>query len=471
MKVLRVVTVGLAALALAFLAAPAGRADGVVTARPDRLTLAGSSGDALARTLILQATAEITSVQVVVSDLHKGETAVALPAGAVTVRLPADRIEANGVLTVPLTVDLGRAPSGEFSGDLLVLYHGGSLTIPLTVRVKAGWLWPAVAIVVGVALSAAISVYRSRGRPRDQVIVRMGQLRAQMDSDKLLPAAFRGRIEAGLLDVETCLQGQKWEEANTAVGDAEALLLKWRRGRADWLAQLAYLEELKRQLAEAARPNPTAGFVLALGRSLEDLERGLPDEEGPDPLRKKLQALADRLNRFLRLRGHWEVLQALAGKLDDADRDVWLPRLRAWQRRIDDLAPDNEADCAALQGEIEAAIAAVQELLAQRAPVGAKGSAGAAVAALVQVAPAPSAGPLDLAALAPGARWRLFLFTLATSIIAVAFLALAGFNELYTANATFGAAGLGDYLALLAWGFGAEASRAAILEMVRGWGQ
>jgi hypothetical protein len=45
-----------------------------------------------------------------------------------------------------------------------------------------------------------------------------------------------------------------------------------------------------------------------------------------------------------------------------------------------------------------------------------------------------------------------------------------GSNELYEKIAAFGAVWLTDYLGLLAWGFGAEATRASVTSLVQGWG-
>lgn len=41
---------------------------------------------------------------------------------------------------------------------------------------------------------------------------------------------------------------------------------------------------------------------------------------------------------------------------------------------------------------------------------------------------------------------------------------------MYLKEETFGERPFGDYFALLAWGFGAEASREAIAKAVEGWG-
>ena len=70
----------------------------------------------------------------------------------------------------------------------------------------------------------------------------------------------------------------------------------------------------------------------------------------------------------------------------------------------------------------------------------------------------------------PWPRVRLWLFVIVSFIVGWLLLAGAGFNELYMQKATFGANMFGDYLALFAWGFGAEASRDAITALVRGWG-
>ena len=45
-----------------------------------------------------------------------------------------------------------------------------------------------------------------------------------------------------------------------------------------------------------------------------------------------------------------------------------------------------------------------------------------------------------------------------------------GFNELYVQKATFGAAPWPEYFALLAWGFGTEATRDALIKFAQGFG-
>ena len=75
---------------------------------------------------------------------------------------------------------------------------------------------------------------------------------------------------------------------------------------------------------------------------------------------------------------------------------------------------------------------------------------------------------------APGqaaeARSRLRWFVLGSYAIALGLLAGSGFNEIYAKNLTFGADLWVDYLALVLWGFGAEATRDSIASTLRSLG-
>src|SRR5258708_19077948 len=63
------------------------------------------------------------------------------------------------------------------------------------------------------------------------------------------------------------------------------------------------------------------------------------------------------------------------------------------------------------------------------------------------------------------AKVRLDVFLWATYGLALFFLAGAGFGELYLDKPTFGANAWRDYFTLVAWGFGAEATRASVAQM------
>lgn len=65
-------------------------------------------------------------------------------------------------------------------------------------------------------------------------------------------------------------------------------------------------------------------------------------------------------------------------------------------------------------------------------------------------------------------RWRLQAFALATYLIVLGLLAWTGFNELYASLPTFGVDGAANYLTLFLWGFGAEATRSAVTDLVKG---
>jgi hypothetical protein len=72
-----------------------------------------------------------------------------------------------------------------------------------------------------------------------------------------------------------------------------------------------------------------------------------------------------------------------------------------------------------------------------------------------------------IANLIPKPNQRLQIFSMAGYLTTIAFLAGTGFNQLYLESPTFGSNGIKDYFTLIAWGFGAEATRNAITNAIR----
>jgi hypothetical protein len=321
-------------------------------------------------------------------------------------------------------------------------------------------------------LGVGVSAYRSQGRPRDQVLVRVGQLRAQVRGDAELAdkaKPFHTQVNAHLVDVEAALQAEKWQDAEQSVQQAEAVWLKWRKGRADWLEQLAYYAELSKRLED----EPDAPYVQAVRRSLEDTLRSAPALEDPGELRQRLRTLAQQVNHYARLQARLDELNTLRNRAPADQAEPWRLKAQGFQRRLDDLKPDEDAAYQTLQGEVEAAIAELTQLAPEQPELEvafSKGVRGVGTTVLRLLAPAPSVHPLTVEQQAPSARVRLWWFTRISYAIAVVLLAGAGFGELYVANATFGANAWGDYFVLLAWGFGAEATRAAVAQTMRNWG-
>jgi hypothetical protein len=322
----------------------------------------------------------------------------------------------------------------------------------------------------------AFTAYRSKGQPHDKVLVRVGRLRAQMRGDpKLrdeaahLAKRFRMRIDEHLVDTETALQAEEWEGAQQAVTRAEEVWTRWRKGRDDWLAQQDYHAELSGRLEDL---NAEALTVQAVSRGLEDALREAPDMAGPDVLRGRLQTLADQLNRYAQIKAKLDQLNVLRIQLPKDQEKAWGTKSQDLERELDALKPDEDAKYQALEGKVDTALAELNQLLAEAGKTKAVADGARGVQEVLQrlLGPAPSARALAPEVKAAWASLRLRLFSGTSYVLAVVFLVGVGFGELYGANATFGSNAWTDYFTLLAWGFGAEATRAAVTEVVRGWG-
>lgn len=449
-----------------------------LTVTPSALTIAGTRGMGATRTLLLRTTEPITGLQTIPLDLPNAAGEVVLPAAALTVALPATEIAAGGLLTVPVTVALRGVPSGRFSGELLLHYSGGALSVPVTVTVKDPPWGAAAVTLIGVALGVWMNRYRAQGRPRDALLVRIGQFRAPLQAETAFEtqaSAFKDRIDGLLYTVEALMQAEQWTQASQVLDQVQELWGRWHNARAEWLVQFRYADELEARLKEW-----TDGglYVQSLRRELEDARRDTPDlptqpgVTGPEEFQQRLDRIAQAANRYLRLKERVDELNQL-GQASAAT---------AFQRRLNELAWTAETDLQKLEQELETAVVEARKATPPAATEtfrdagmtafsleGAK-TPGVFASAVSWLLGAPAVSTRTPAQQAQQARQRLNWFTLISYAVAVLLLAGAGFGELYVARAEFGANPWGDYFALLAWGFGAETARASITETLSRWG-
>ncbi|MBN1248039.1 MAG: hypothetical protein JXC32_10305 [Anaerolineae bacterium] len=520
---------------LAMLALVAGpvSAQASLTIKPTQFMLSGVQGQTFTRTLLIQSTTGLQNLQLIVSDLSNDRGNVLVPTlGPDATALPTDLAD-DAVLGIPVTFNLGSVPAGTYVGELLITYQGGSQIVPMQVAVKAQPWLPLVALVGGVALGVGVSSYRAKGRPRDEVMVRLGQIRTQMKVDGELHSlgeAFLNRIQAKLVDVEAALEAQQWEKAESAAEEAATIWTRWRRYRPDWIVQLTAYQEFVKWLSTMA---PDSRYVAELQQAATDHLRATPDLEGPLVFRTQLEPLRDKANAFVSLLEKIRIMEAMGAtgvaqaatyrqqleskspladdiaeqlaslrqrvtatlaKLRKTELNALLAALRDlvddandrmvadYQTQIDALPPEADSAYLELRTDLLAALEAAQPAgLEELEPEGAKGrrvrmglpassvaAAGPSTLKLMNVLPEVRVQTLEEGAL--GARRRLRWFIWLTYAITVTLLALAGFVELYGARADFGANGVADFFTLLAWGFGAEATRSAIAEMVQSWG-
>lgn len=444
---------------------------------PAQVVVSGTRGDIAQRTVALQTNTPLRDLQFLALDLPHADGEAVLPASAIQAALPLTELAANSFLTIPLTINLAGVPSGQYQGEAQIWHQEGVVTLPVTVKVRDGWFWPLLTLVAGVLLAMGVSYYRVKGKPRDELLVRVGVLQTAVRQDDALDDQFRARIEATLVDVEAALRAEQWERAQTAVTQAEGYWQKWRKGRADWLTQLAYATSLQEGI-KALRA-PQSRYLQKVAREITAVIRRAPDLEKPEKLQTALEELTEQINQYARLKAHIDGIGQMSNQLPANERPSWQQKASDWQQQLDDLAPEDETTWTSLhtavraaQRELTEAITAAQNregTLESIPGVGVKGIPGQGTLAALLPLPAVAISLDDDQAIAHADR-RLRLFSWIGYGLAILLLAGAGFSELYLGKATFGANGWADYLSLLAWGFGAEASRMAVTEMIKGWG-
>lgn len=501
----------LAAPLLALLLLGGGQLAAADTLTPAALTIAGVTGEVVTRTVTVRLPSDAVNVAFVAQDLATSDGIGTLPAAAIAATLPPTTTVAGMAAALPTThtvtvlapmtvvVDLTGVASGSYTGQALLTYRtpGADGDLPLheaplglTVAVKQPWQAPLALLVVGLGLGGGLSWYRSHGRPRDELLTMLGASRNRVEADPELADDARGREFSALAnaEMEAALAALRQGAQQTAQQHADRAILildLWQQQRSDWLGVL----DRQAQLLKVIPAGHQAALVLNVRRAIElaprtELVAALDDELQQKDWRHYVNLLQDRLDKLRIFKLEYDTLER---RINAASNALAQPQVTAGVRTagqtqlitalatLNALNPvSDEAGYRSKYTELTAAVAAVEQTIPPAVADGKRvltqGQTPETGAAELQVSFFDL--PMSSAELgrSPWPRVRLWLFLAVSFVLGWVLLAGAGFNELYVQKATFGANWLADYLALFAWGFGAEASRDAITTLVRGWG-
>ncbi|MBW4520912.1 MAG: hypothetical protein KME16_14560 [Scytolyngbya sp. HA4215-MV1] len=445
-----------------------------ITVTPKAITLNATRGETITRTIALRASEKASTVKAIALDAFSADNSVVLPAAAIQLTAPPAQISPGEVVRVPITVKLQSVPSGEFTGEVLLIDAGNETSIPVIVRVKDPWLLPLLILLVGIAIGMAVSAYSSQGKLSDEVTVNLENIRTQIEPDKVEARSFWSRADMHLTVAKQARDAKQIAAAQAALDRAKATWNQWLQQRPNWLIQFRYYDDLRHRLEQDDLKDTSALYVQAIARDLDEALQSVPDLATPDDLQQRLDQLSQQLNRYLRLTMQLEKLKDLAAVLAGEQRHKWEDKAEAFTQRSQLLLPAQEAEIQTLQDEINTSIEQVRILGAQ-ASIAFKSVDGGIVPSLVLQAPRVQGANQSqvpawmqtwwaISSLWQTAKGRLKLFYLSSYLISFTVLAGGGFNQLYWTKPTFGANGWGDYFALLVLGFGAEATRNVVTQ-------
>jgi hypothetical protein len=192
-------------------------------------------------------------------------------------------------------------------------------------------------------------------------------------------------------------------------------------------------------------------------------------------LGSSLDALAQQLNEFLQLHARLEKLKSLTAQLEGESFYEWEEKTDDLEQQLQALSMTDKPGVQALKTLIGQNVETVKTLtqsnLGYARAKSVDGSVGLnLVPPMSTVDPATARAPKRalprfLSFLYPDADGRLRWFYVFSYLIFMGVLAGAGFNQLYLTKPTFGS--WADYIALLGWGFGAEATRSAAVKALQ----
>ena len=440
------------------------------TLEPNTLAAAGSrclfakfGCSTIERRIVLRSEEPLQKLRFIATDLQQEGGTAFFSGDRITARDLPEAIAANEARTAIVSFHLRSGNSGEFRGNLLLVHAEGELLLPAIVRIRDPWLYPFVLLLVGVALGYSVATYRGVLKTQDEIVARVGYLRAQVESDRELVSTFRNHINRWLLAAEDAIAERNWEDARAALAKGREIWHKWRGDRGGWQQQLNARKTLLKAIKESEIAHSPFGRETIA--RLEQLHLEAPNCEGVRSLHQKLVEIRDRVYRYregnhLLKQCDRHVRDGSAVASDKQCNDV-----RELKDRLDGLWDASDEDFKDWQQEARSLLANVREDDGQPESSLDSGTN-------------PTDPSIDSALVIPPvyaiagvrvrrARQRLWWFEMVGHAIAVSLLFATGFVKLYASNPIFGSNSTADYLALLAWGFGAEVTRDAIAEALR----
>jgi len=447
---------------------PTALAQAEIVTTPSLITINATRGDIARRTLVLQPTAAVRELRAIALDAPSSDASTILPASAIELEPLPPQLAATDVVSIPIQIDLRGVPSGEFTGSLLLVYGGGRQTVPLIVRVKDPWPWPLITLLLGVFIGMAVSAYSRQGKLSDEVTVSLDNLRKQIAPAQAEARSFWQRTEMYVAIAQNAQAANQLTDAQQALADARMIWNRWLRYQPSWHIQFEYSDTLRDRLTRHHQQFPDFLAIQTLSRDLNEIFQMAPESADPKEFQEQLDQVANRLNTCLTTQQQLTQLRDLTTTLDGDAGYAWEGAIATMQQHLFQLQPDDDAVYITLQQEMAATstqlkteMGATTSLMVEKSVMGVPSTLSLVPnAPLVRLRdPRDTKWPLFRSA-----QGRLRLFSAASYLIAFIVLAGGGFNELYLGKPTFGAKGWGDYLSLLALGFGAEATRNVLMQ-------
>ena len=475
-----------------------------------RLNIAGSRGETLCQQLFIRLAKPVNELHIFAHDLPRQDGQFAFPDAGIQLQAPLpvfyqavnstepkiSRCPEKTSSTAPLVTwrdaqqtasdfilylgfDLTQAPAnGEFNGQIRLRFENSELLVPVTIRVKETWEVPLLLLVMGVSLGLWVSFYRQQGQPRDRILAPAGQLRQQSEADQDLPAVFKDRLHDLLIDVDSELNSQNLPAAHQALQQAATIWRNWRKEREEWLEQLQFCEQLDQQVGQYAQQ---LTYANQLKQSLANLSRQAPDLPSVQYFSEVLSGFVQQWAHYASLQKQNQTLSELSGAVEEESQQT---KFADWKAKCQKLRPALPKDKEDFTVQARAAVEEMTQLeneaqqLIEQFQKAAQSSKGVLPTRDLGESPALELSIVGIAKLhtaadwqtaATAAEWRLRIFSVFSYAVTIVFLAGYGFNELYVKELTFGLQPVQDYLGLLAWGFGAEAARQSVTDLIREW--
>ncbi len=457
-------------LIVLFLIVPVSAEPGV-TVSPKSINFTATTDSVATRTVIVTAVENVTNLRLIPQDMIDETGAGVVHQDDIYYSHIMSTMKNGSIQAVPVNFNLAGAPGGRYTGELWFSYSDeGTVIIPVTATIKAGWFLPLVVLIAGILVSYSLFCYGKRYKRRDEITRMVEIIERNVFRDEKLEEPvvfdrsgktehniFYNQITGDIVRIREKLDLNETTEADTWLTKLQSSWDNWNINRPNLIGfydsfgkLMVNLNELELKIVNKGK---TEGTTQTEVPAIKELREKLQEKCTAIKTGTEVQAVKDEANTydslnisFLTLQEIEKILRGGGGDQNKKTDDLW--------KQLQTVDLDH---IIGIQNKLSDELSALKPAINE----GQTESPGPKPTRTFDKLEIDTSGPSGLAC------FRLWLYGWGSFVVTVIILAMAGFSQLYLSNPTFGASP-GDWATLALWGLLVGPTADAVSEKAKG---
>jgi|GEM_PF-1172940 len=459
-------------LIVLFLIVPVSAEMGV-TVTPRSINFTATTDSIATRTVLVTAMENVTNFRFIPQDMIDETGAGVVHQDDIYYSHIISTMKNGSIQAVPVNFNLAGTSGGRYTGELWFSYSDeGTVIIPVTATIKAGWFLPLLVLIAGIFVSYSLFCYGKRYKRRDEITRMVEIIEKNVIKDEKLKEPvvfdrsgktenniFYNQISGDIVRIREKLDFNEITEADTWLTKLQSSWDNWNINRPNLIGfydsfgtLIVDLNKLERKIVNKGDKEVNTQTEVP---AIKELREKLQEKFNAIQTGTEVEAVKDEANKYDILNIAYLKLQEIEKCPTDRDNNQIKNTDELW-KQLQTVDLDHIID---VKNKMNDQLGYCKSMAISTE--GATESPEPKPTRTFEYREMDTRGP---------SRWagfRLWLYGWGSFVVTVTILAMVGFSQLYISNPTFGASP-GDWATLALWGLLVGPTADAVSEKAKG---